>query len=155
MDVEEEGWEALGLDGGILELEEVEGVPTSWDIISSMGCLLFSTQDVSPCIWGSWVDWIGVMGSCKGLGSWRGLWGIIGSWDGRRSWNQKEGVLWSWLKRGSCSRMSGSWDGIESYDGVEGTEPWDGLIWSWHGRVLVDGVEGTSSWSGGSTDANS
>lgn len=29
MDLEYEGWEALGLDGGILELEEVEGVPTS------------------------------------------------------------------------------------------------------------------------------
>ena len=29
MDLEDEGREVVGLEGGILELEEVEGVPTS------------------------------------------------------------------------------------------------------------------------------
>ena len=83
---------------------------------------------------------------CGGSGSWGVLWGIIGSWGGVVSWKENEEVLWSWLKRGSCSGMSGSWDGIGS---------WDGVILSWHGGVLVDGVEGTASWSGGSMDANS
>ena len=139
MDLEDEWWEALGLEGGLLELEEVEGILTSWDIISSMGYLAFSTQDASPSRWGSWVDWIGVIGSCGGLGSWRGWWGIIGSWDGVGSWKANEGVLWSWLKIGSCSGMRGSWDGV---------------IWSWHGGIWMDGVEAISSWSGGYTDAN-
>lgn len=61
MDLEHGWWEHLDLDGGILDLEGVEVVPTSWDIISSMGYLPFSIQDVSLCIWGPWVDLIGVI----------------------------------------------------------------------------------------------
>ena len=40
-------------DGGTVDLEEVEGVPTSGDVISTMGYLAFSTQDASPGMWGS------------------------------------------------------------------------------------------------------
>ena len=53
MDLEYGGWEHLGLGGGILELEEVEGIPISREIICSTGYLVFSTQDVSPGRWGS------------------------------------------------------------------------------------------------------
>ena len=108
-----------------------EGIPIFWDIISSMGCLSFSTQDASPCIWGSWMDWIGVIRSCGVLVSQGRLWGIIGSWDGLGSWNENERLLLSWLKRGSCSGMEGmirSCNEIGLNNGVDGMELQDGTF---------------------------